>query len=76
MINLKYIFLTLAILALHSCKNNDDAYRKAIIGTWDVYASNMNEKPNGFMKDGYFIFSESNKVTSNILEGSDLPTFH
>ncbi|MFZ1751398.1 MAG: hypothetical protein WAU01_14460 [Saprospiraceae bacterium] len=42
-----------------------------IIGTWDVYSSEMNNKPNGFMKDGWFSFEENNTMTSNIFPDQD-----
>lgn len=54
------------LLVFCSCKNNDEQHRKMILGTWDVYASEMNNKPNGFMKNAYFVFSGDNLVTSNL----------
>lgn len=55
-------------IILVSCKNEDISYRKSIVGAWDVYASKMNDKPNGFMKDGYFVFTDDNLVNSNIFD--------
>ncbi len=51
-----------------ACKNQDQLYTEQLHGTWDVYASQMNGKPNGFMKDGYFIFHKNNTVESNLFE--------
>jgi hypothetical protein len=55
-------------ISLISCKGDEATFRKTILGTWDVYASKMNDKPNGFMKDGYFVFAADSLVTSNIFD--------
>jgi hypothetical protein len=68
--NYKRCLIYCLVFNLISCKNDDKSFRKTIIGTWDVYASEMNDKPNGFMKDGYFVFSADSSVTSNIFSGN------
>lgn len=56
---------------LFSCKGENDNFSNEIIGTWDVYLSYMNSKPNDFMQDAYFTFSEDNYVASNIFEDNN-----
>lgn len=63
LIVLSFIFLLL------SCKANDNSLKNNILGTWDVYASEINNKPNGFMEDAWFTFLKNNTVQSNIFEG-------
>lgn len=62
----KYFTFSVVTLLLLSCKNDENSLRKSIIGTWDIYASKMNEKPNGLMQNGFFIFTADNLVNSNI----------
>ena len=54
------------IVFLSSCKNEDELMKEDIIGTWDVYASEMNNEPNGLMKDAYFTFTDEMEVISNV----------
>jgi len=63
-------YILVAMMCLVSCKNDDVNIRKLLIGTWDVYASEMNNKSNGFMKDAWFTFSADNSVTSNLFSGN------
>ena len=69
---MKYKILLFFIIVVHilACKNQDQLYTEQLLGTWDVYASQMNGKPNGFMKDGYFIFHKNNTVESNLFENN------
>jgi hypothetical protein len=67
MIN-RLLYTLVAIIFLSSCKDNDIELNKSIIGTWDVFASEMNNKPNGLMKNGWFVFTNDNLVKSNIFE--------
>lgn len=60
-----YIF---AVISFMSCKGKDAVFMDNLVGTWDVYASRMNAKPNGFMKDGYFTFHNDHTVESNLFE--------
>lgn len=62
------LILIFAGMSFISCKSKDATYTDNLVGTWDVYASKMNSKPNGFMKDGYFTFHENHTVESNIFE--------
>ncbi len=62
-----FAFITICI-CLISCKNQDDKYADELVGTWDVYASQMNSRPNGFMKDAYMVFNNDKTVVSNIFE--------
>ena len=55
-------------LSLMSCKNQDQLYTEDMVGTWDVYLSLMNSKPNGLMKNAYFTFDKSKTVTTNIFD--------
>ena len=64
---LKFLVVSSLMFSVYSCKNDEAAYRQAILGSWDVYASEMNGKPNDFMKNGYFIFTADNLVTSNTI---------
>lgn len=66
----------MAILVfIFGCRANDNTLNKNIIGTWDVYASEINNKPNGFMEDAWFTFSENSTVQSNIFEGGEPKKF-
>lgn len=65
--NIKFLLVSSIMVSVLSCKNDEAAFRKAIVGSWDVYASEMNGKPNDFMKNGYFIFTADNLVTSNTI---------
>ncbi len=67
MIN-RLIYTLVAILLISSCKDNDVELKKSIIGTWDVFSSEMNNKPNGLMKNGWFVFTGDNSIKSNIFE--------
>lgn len=64
------LILIFGVISFFSCKSKDASYMDSLIGTWDVYTSKMNSKPNGFMKDGYFTFHENQTVESNIFEES------
>ncbi len=64
-----------AALFLSSCKNQDAEIKNSLLGTWDVYASEINHKPNGFMKDAYFVFSADNLVNSNLFAGNQSPSY-
>ncbi len=50
------------------CKQDDQTLKSQIEGTWDVFASEMNNKPNNFMQDAWFDFSKDSKVQSNLFE--------
>lgn len=63
-----HLLIMSIIVILISCKAKDNTLSKDIIGTWDVYASEINNKPNGFMENAWFTFSENNTVQSNIFE--------
>lgn len=60
---------------LLSCKANDNNLENNILGTWDVYASEINNKPNGFMKDAWFSFTKDNKVQSNLFGEDEFKNF-
>lgn len=64
----KILMLLVATACIVACKNQDQKYTEELVGTWDVYASMMNNKPNGFMKDGYFTFKDNDMVESNLFE--------
>ncbi|KXK39477.1 MAG: hypothetical protein J5I52_02935 [Saprospiraceae bacterium] len=74
---MKLHLLTCIILGLFlgACKSNTDERAQNIIGTWDVYQSNMNSKPNGFMKDAYFDFKADSTVESNVFEDNNPHTY-
>lgn len=65
---IRLLFLLSMGLCFMTCKNQDKLYAEDMIGTWDVYLSQMNSKPNGLMKDAYFTFQKENTVTSNIFD--------
>ncbi len=69
--NNRLLYTLVAIFFLTSCKDNDIELKKSIIGTWDVFSSEMNNKPNGLMKNGWFVFTADNLVKSNIFEGNN-----
>ena len=56
------------LLMFAGCKQDDQTLQSQIEGTWDVFASEMNNKPNSFMQDAWFTFSKDNKVNSNLFE--------
>ncbi|MBK9566629.1 MAG: hypothetical protein WAT46_00735 [Saprospiraceae bacterium] len=56
------------LLMFAGCKQDDQTLKSQIEGTWDVFASEMNNKPNSFMQDAWFTFSKDNKVNSNLFE--------
>ena len=62
----RFVVFFWVMVVLSACKNEDEIMREEIIGTWDVYASEMNNQPNGFMKDAYFTFTKDAKVVSNL----------
>lgn len=62
------LILIFAGMSFIACKSKDATYTDNLVGTWDVYASKMNSKPNGLMKNGYFTFHENHTVESNIFE--------
>jgi hypothetical protein len=72
----KKIFVIILAFTVSSCSFNDKKYNQEIIGTWDVFMSTLNEKPNGLMKDAYFIFSDDKSVTSNVFEGNQKQSFN
>jgi hypothetical protein len=70
MIN-RLVYTLVAILVISSCNDNDIELKKSIIGTWDVFSSEINNKPNGLMKNGWFAFADDQTVKSNIFEGNN-----
>ncbi|MBK9734448.1 MAG: hypothetical protein IPO92_05550 [Saprospiraceae bacterium] len=57
----------------HSCKESkSEMLKKSILGKWNVYASEMNNRPNGFMKDAYFEFRDDNSVFSNLFDDKNV----
>ncbi len=56
------------LLMFAGCKQDDQTLKSQIEGTWDVFASEMNNKPNSFMQDAWFTFSKDNNVNSNLFE--------
>ena len=60
------LLFILMIVSLEACKNQDDLLREEIIGTWDVYASEMNNQPNGLMESAFFTFTKEKQVISNL----------
>ena len=71
MLNFRFLLVSSLCLAIISCKNDDQEQRKLIVGTWDVYASEMNGNANGMMKDAYFVFAADNSVKSNTLSENE-----
>ncbi len=71
MLNFRLLLVTSLCLAIISCKNDDQEHRKLIIGTWDVYSSEMNGMPNGMMKNAYFVFAADNSVKTNTISENE-----
>ena len=67
---MNYRFLVAAIgLVLISCKEEKSkVYQREIVGEWEVFASEMNRKPNEFMQEGYFEFKQDLTVGSNLFD--------
>lgn len=72
---LYHLFILAFLVFIFGCRANDNTLNKNIIGTWDVYASEINNKPNGFMEDAWFTFSENSTVQSNLFEGGEPKKF-
>lgn len=68
---LSIIICMSGLLVVTSCKPDDKTLESQILGTWDVFASEMNNKPNSFMKDGWFEFTKENIVKSNLFENQE-----
>jgi len=68
-------FIILIAVVLHSCKTDDTYLNKQILGYWDVYGSEINNKPNDFMKNAWFHFESNNNVTSNLFENEQSRIF-
>jgi len=62
---LVFLFFLLSIFML-GCNSKEARMREEIQGKWDVYATEMNNIPNGLMQNGWFEFFESGEVSSNI----------
>ncbi len=73
--NNRFAYIIVVALMIASCKDKDQQYSDSLLGTWDVYASEMNNKPNDFMKEGWFVFNGDNSVHSNLFDGNKKHTY-
>lgn len=69
--NLILLGIIIFFLLFIGCKQDDKSLNTQIQGTWDVFASEMNNKPNNFMQDAWFEFSSDNIVKSNLFENQE-----
>jgi hypothetical protein len=69
--NLILLGIIIFFLLFIGCKQDDKSLNTRIQGTWDVFASEMNNKPNNFMQDAWFEFSSDNIVKSNLFENQE-----
>ncbi len=69
--NLILLGIIIFFLLFIGCKQDDKSLNMQIQGTWDVFASEMNNKPNNFMQDAWFEFSSDNIVKSNLFENQE-----
>lgn len=63
------LFVFTSFLVLFSCKGNQDSnFSEMLIGKWNIYASELNNKPSKSLENGYFMFKDDNLVISNVLD--------
>jgi hypothetical protein len=73
----KLFLLSSAIVLFSSCgEDKDKSQQIALVGKWTVYASEMNQKTNEFMKDAFFEFHGDNSIVSNLFDGNKNLSFH
>jgi hypothetical protein len=70
-----YYFILILLVTNLGCKNDDKAFQKDIIGMWDVYAAQINNKPSGFMEDAWFKFNADATVESNVFEDGGVKNY-
>lgn len=70
---MNYIFLIgLTALVLVSCKEEKSkVFERELAGKWEVFASEMNQRPNEFMQEGFFEFKSNLTVESNLFEDGE-----
>lgn len=69
--NIRFIFSIVFGISLiyYSCRNGDNqASQASIVGKWNVYASEINNKQSKNMENAFFHFKEDGKVHSNLFE--------
>jgi len=67
---MNYIFfISLTVLILFSCKEEKSKiFQRELNGKWEVFASEMNQRPNEFMQEGFFQFNADLTVESNLFD--------
>ncbi|HMR87723.1 MAG TPA: hypothetical protein PKD51_06195 [Saprospiraceae bacterium] len=67
---MNYRFLIgFSALLLFSCKEEKSkVFQRELVGKWEVFASEMNQKPNEFMQEGFFEFNSDLTVESNLFD--------
>jgi hypothetical protein len=67
---MNYRFLIgFSALLLFSCKEEKSkVFQRELVGKWEVFASEMNRKPNEFMQEGFFEFNDDLTVASNLFD--------
>ncbi len=66
---LRYTVLSIAVLVSVvglNCKNGDSTQKSELIGTWDVYLTELNGRPNDLMQKAWFSFRDDNLADSNL----------
>jgi len=63
------LFVFTGFLVLFSCKGSQDSnFTEMLLGKWNIYASELNNKPSKSLENGYFNFKDDNLVISNVLD--------
>lgn len=64
-----YFGVVLLSLGMYSCNSGDNVNTKeSLIGRWNVYASEINNKQSRNLENAWFHFKEDGQVDSNIFE--------
>ncbi len=63
-------------LVLISCKEEKSkVFQRELAGRWEVFASEMNQRPNEFMQDGFFEFNTNLTVASNLFDDGKIHNY-
>ncbi|MEZ4912065.1 MAG: hypothetical protein R2774_14530 [Saprospiraceae bacterium] len=67
--------LLLSVMFYYSCKVDKPTLDSVVIGKWDVFSAEINQRNNPLMEGGYFLFGANNELKSNVFDDEVPRTF-
>lgn len=65
----------LCLVVFYGCKSDKPSLDTLVVGKWNVYSAEINQRHNPLMEGGYFFFGANKELESNVFDDNVTRTY-